>query len=157
MVRTRRVVECAFGRLKARFPILKDTRLRDPDFVAKLVSVCCAIHKMIEKSDQARAKSAQAKTKKTPAHTVVPDDIFYSSHVVGIHGKQTGETSNNQSFTDGGKKREALAKYVHSVLNVEPALQSKSQKEQKQHMKRVLNGPVGYNKPKTATAELFND
>lgn len=149
VIRTRRVVECAFGRLKARFPILKDTRLRDPDFVSKLVSVCCAIHNMIEKGNQRGVLTAPG------APSLVPDVVFDPSHVVGIHGRATGETSNNQEYTDGGKKREALARHVRSVLNIQPALQTMSNRDQRQHLKRLLNGPVGYTDPKPG--DLFAD
>ena len=48
LIRTRRVVECAFGRLKKRFPILKNSRLSDPIFAQKVLGVLCALHNYIE-------------------------------------------------------------------------------------------------------------
>ncbi|PNH10497.1 putative nuclease HARBI1 [Tetrabaena socialis] len=49
VIRTRRVVECAFGRLKARWQILKDNKLSDPKFASKIATVCCALHNFIER------------------------------------------------------------------------------------------------------------
>ena len=48
LIRMRRVVECAFGRLKKRFPILKNSRLSDPIFAQKVLGVLCALHNYIE-------------------------------------------------------------------------------------------------------------
>lgn len=39
----RRVVENAFGRLKARFLILEAERFLDPDFMAEVATVCCIL------------------------------------------------------------------------------------------------------------------
>jgi hypothetical protein len=48
LIRMRRVVECAFGRLKKRFPIFKNSRLSDPIFAQKVLGVLCALHNYIE-------------------------------------------------------------------------------------------------------------
>ena len=45
-IRTRRVIENAFGRLKNRFQILKLQSLRDPLWLSKVTRVCCALHNM---------------------------------------------------------------------------------------------------------------
>ena len=48
LIRTRRVVEQAFGRLKGRFAILDSSKLRDPIFAADVALVCCALHNFCE-------------------------------------------------------------------------------------------------------------
>ncbi|BDA44360.1 probable nuclease HARBI1 [Coccomyxa sp. Obi] len=45
-IRTRRVVENAFGILKARFQILKGTNLNDVKFMTRVICLCCALHNM---------------------------------------------------------------------------------------------------------------
>lgn len=50
LIRTRRVVEQAFGRLKGRWRILSNTpRINDPVFVQKYTMVCCALHNICER------------------------------------------------------------------------------------------------------------
>ena len=48
-IRTRRVVECAFGRLKERFNLVHETNSNDPQFVSKAGLICCALHNIIER------------------------------------------------------------------------------------------------------------
>jgi hypothetical protein len=48
-VRTRRVVEQAFGRLKGRFHVLKHNEYNDPDFMSDVTLVCCALHNLCER------------------------------------------------------------------------------------------------------------
>ena len=43
LIRTRRVVECTFGRLKGRFRLLINTRLRPPVVVTKVTRICCTL------------------------------------------------------------------------------------------------------------------
>lgn len=50
LIRTRRVVENAFGRLKARFRVLRLARISDKDFVPKIINVCCALHNIAQRS-----------------------------------------------------------------------------------------------------------
>jgi hypothetical protein len=50
-VRTRRVVENAFGRLKGRFQVLRSSQMNDPAFHADCTLVCCALHNCCERHD----------------------------------------------------------------------------------------------------------
>lgn len=45
-IRTRRIVENAFGMLKARFEICRKTNSTNPRFMSAVVAVCCALHNM---------------------------------------------------------------------------------------------------------------
>ena len=47
-IRTRRVVECAFGRLKNRFSILNNCQSSDPVFASQIGILCCALNNVIE-------------------------------------------------------------------------------------------------------------
>ena len=51
LIRTRRVVEQSFGRLKGRWQILSGTscRINDPAFARKYSMVCCALHNVCER------------------------------------------------------------------------------------------------------------
>jgi hypothetical protein len=48
-VRTRRVVENAFGRLKGRFQVLRSSQMNDPEFHTDCTLVCCALHNCCER------------------------------------------------------------------------------------------------------------
>lgn len=48
-IRTRRVVEQAFGRLKGRYHVLVDNNIYNPDFATRLAIVCCALHNVCER------------------------------------------------------------------------------------------------------------
>ena len=48
-VRTRRVVENAFGRLKGRFQVLRSSQMNDPKFHTDIILVCCALHNICER------------------------------------------------------------------------------------------------------------
>jgi hypothetical protein len=50
-VRTRRIIENAFGILKGRFQILKASSLNDPDFMGDVSLVCCALHNMCQRNN----------------------------------------------------------------------------------------------------------
>ena len=56
-IRTRRVVENAFGRLKGRFRVLKQGKLNDPRWVMQITKVCCALHNMCERCNSPYEKS----------------------------------------------------------------------------------------------------
>ena len=50
LIRTRRVVEQAFSRLKGRWKVMDgQCRVNDPVFVWKVAMVCCALHNVCEK------------------------------------------------------------------------------------------------------------
>lgn len=49
VIRTRRVVEQAFGRLKGRWHILLGTAINDPVFAAEIAVICAALHNVCEK------------------------------------------------------------------------------------------------------------
>jgi hypothetical protein len=48
-VRTRRVVENSYGRLKGRFQLLRHSQMNDPDFHTDCILVCCALHNVCER------------------------------------------------------------------------------------------------------------
>jgi len=48
---TRRVVECAFGKLKERFPVVKESNSNDTEFVSKVDMICCSLHNMLQRSE----------------------------------------------------------------------------------------------------------
>ncbi|XP_062519271.1 uncharacterized protein LOC134194359 [Corticium candelabrum] len=49
VIRTRRVVEQAFGRLKRRWKICSSNRVKDPIFAGIVGSVCCGLHNICER------------------------------------------------------------------------------------------------------------
>eukprot|EP00117_Sycon_ciliatum_P008515 scpid73319/ scgid11180/ Putative nuclease HARBI1; Harbinger transposase-derived nuclease len=48
-IRARRIVECAFGRLKGRFTVVSHSNSNDPTFMSKAVLLCCSLHNIIER------------------------------------------------------------------------------------------------------------
>ena len=48
VIRTRRVVEQAFGGLKGRWRICSSNRLKEPIFAGIVESVCCGLHNICE-------------------------------------------------------------------------------------------------------------
>ena len=53
-IRTRRVVECAFGRLKKRFSVVHECHLNDPIFASEIGLLCCSLHNVIERKEKRR-------------------------------------------------------------------------------------------------------
>lgn len=49
VIRTRRVVEQAFGRLKGRWQVTSSCNLNDPIFARETATVCCALHNVCER------------------------------------------------------------------------------------------------------------
>lgn len=49
VIRTRRVVEQAFGRLKGRWKVVEKCNLNDPVFARQVAMVCCALHNVCER------------------------------------------------------------------------------------------------------------
>ena len=93
LIRTRRVVEQAFGRLKGRWKIMDGCNLNDPTFASRVALVCCALHNICERH-QCPFES-----------TWLPDDSAYTD----------GPTSHPSSASVHGSAliRDALSKYVH--------------------------------------------
>jgi hypothetical protein len=76
VVRTRRVVEQAFGRLKGRWQVLTSFRYNDPVFARKVAWVCCALHNALESRRVAYIGgmgSEQQGTEQQQAPNLVPD------------------------------------------------------------------------------------
>ena len=96
VIRTRRVVEQAFGRLKGRFRILAHNNLNDPRFASQVALVCCALHNKLE----TWASPFE------PAWLTEP----------GIAHPGMNEQQNHQCYPGGEAMRTALAQYVHDTL-----------------------------------------
>jgi hypothetical protein len=94
LIRTRRVVECAFGRLKGRFRLLMDNcRLQNPRFASDVVLVCCGLHNILERARDPREVQEAA---------FVPSDIRV-----------------NRRVGDGAlQHRDELARYMHYGMNM---------------------------------------
>ncbi|XP_065192484.1 uncharacterized protein LOC135823569 [Sycon ciliatum] len=48
-IRARRVVECAFGRLKGRFSVVHECNIKDPHFASQVGLLCCGLHNIVER------------------------------------------------------------------------------------------------------------
>ena len=73
VIRTRRVVKQAFGRLKSRWRVMSKTLLNDPIFAPKVATVCCDLHNICE-----RYKCPYEK------------DVLANLHDFFLHHQQTG-------------------------------------------------------------------
>ena len=92
LIRTRRVVEQAFGRLKGRWKIMDGCNLNYATFASRVALVCCALHNVCERH-QCPFENAW-----------LPDSSAYTD----------GATTSQQSpGIQSVLIRDALAKYVH--------------------------------------------
>lgn len=137
VIRTRRVVENAFGRLKASFAILKDCNMSDPEVVAELANVCCALHNFIE------ATNETGDMQYAPGNLAAP---FDPSNKIGVAGltRAAGENRDRAALAAASTKRDILAEYMRNRLDVRPAIVNRSAREAKALNTALLNGPVGY-------------
>ncbi|XP_065197210.1 uncharacterized protein LOC135828714 [Sycon ciliatum] len=96
LIRTRRVVEQAFGRLKGRFRVLVHNNLNDPEFASRVAIVCCAIHNVCERW-------------RCPVEaTWLIDDATYDKYHPGPNDQPNAE------FDQAGLSiRNKLAQYTH--------------------------------------------
>jgi hypothetical protein len=101
VIRTRRVVECAFGRLKGRFPVLVNSRLQDDVFASDVAMVCCALHNLIE-------------------------ERWAAFDLSDMHITPAPRAVLSAGASD---MRDKLAAYVHRALNVEPVTYTRRQYE----------------------------
>ena len=111
------MTKCAFGRLKGRFRLLYDTRLRNPSAAARLTRVCCALHNFLERRANREVD--------IPMMPVDPSDLHVANYEAGAVGA-------------AGKKRDMLAKYAKHVLKLQPVQYTVAQVGQMQH------GPMGF-------------
>ena len=92
LIRTRCVVEQAFGRLKGRWKIMDGCNLNDPTFASRVALVCCALHNVCERH-QCPFESSW-----------LPDSNAYTDEPTA---------SQQSSGVQSVLIRDALAKYVH--------------------------------------------
>lgn len=117
LIRTRRVVECAFGRLKGRFPIFFNSRLQNPEYASQVSLVACAMHNWCERHVGSSVDRAQ-----------------WAEHVPSDLNAVRPPTT----YGVAGEKRDALARHMKSVLNVVPV------EYELRQFNTVLHGPVGF-------------
>lgn len=90
VIRTRRVVEQAFGRLKGRWWVCREGRLRDPVFMTAVTIVCCCLHNFCELR---------------PELCAFDGDLFYAE-------EPEDRVRNLPPSTNATSIRDALAKHV---------------------------------------------
>ena len=93
LIRTRRVVEQAFGRLKARFRILEHSNINRPRFAADVALVCCGLHNFCEGF---RSQAGEAWQVDVTEYQPGRRDIFH------VDSNGTGQVT-----------REKLARHIH--------------------------------------------
>lgn len=118
LVRTRRVVECAFGRLKMRFRVIQNSRLSDPGYAANIVLVLCAVHNFLQRRKQ------RIDVNEEVVGSFVPSDD-------GSHGRPQVDDA------PAVFRRNVLAAHLSTRLQVSPAMRRMSRSA-------VMYGPVGY-------------
>eukprot|EP00983_Pelagomonas_calceolata_P086876 1156849-Pelagomonas_calceolata.AAC.1 len=100
----RHVVECSFGWLKKRFPILKNSRLSNPTFAANVATVLCALRNLIENTEEIYQSSE------------LNVDDFVASHFIGAAGLMRSRPDAVGAYKVGDK----LALYMARVLDLYP-------------------------------------
>ena len=94
-IRTRRVVEQAFGRLKGRFWVLEHNYFRDPTYLSQIRAVCCGLRNICDRWQCPTSK--RWTIKKTLYHPRRNDRI------------------NNQVDGNAEQVRDVLARQVHAT------------------------------------------
>jgi hypothetical protein len=127
-IRTRRVVECAFGRLKARWRILqKGPEVKDPLYCANIATICCALHNFCQ--DEFGVTSGLGTEYFDSMDEFIPSSMRANSH-----------QSRSAARTGALAMRDALAAHVKGRLDLVPArLQDASRHYE---LSDVLHGPV---------------
>lgn len=118
IIRTRRVVECAFGRLKGRFQVLVNSRLSNDVFAADVAMVCCALHNLIEEHGER-----------------LPRDRWVASDPADLNVLPVPQAAPDGS---AGAMRNKLAQYLLEVANVPKVTYDRRAFE------IMLHGPVGF-------------
>jgi len=118
LICTRRVAEGSFGRLKKRFPILKNSRLTSPVLTQFTAIVLCALQNYIDGcGDMVELHDAPA---------------FEPSTMVGLHGRSPTDQAGAAIL------RDKFADHMARTLNLGPAARTLDRLQ-------LMNGPVGYN------------
>lgn len=134
VIRTRRVVECAFGRLKGRFNVLAgNCRIRDHQFMADVGLACCALHNYIEEDMpnnqnqvfariNAQQDAARGLTFGQRANrNMHARNNFPSAWAQAEPFHPSSETPYNGADPPAaGAKRDMLARYMFNALNKVP-------------------------------------
>lgn len=114
VIRTRRVVENAFGRLKGRFHIMHgNCRFNDTDFCANVAMVCCALHNFIE---HGRIDSSMRVFER--------EQNRFTQYFEHVAFDPSGVERDRATRDEAGacSKRDTLATYAKDVLRVVPAV-----------------------------------
>ncbi len=124
VIRTRRVVECAFGRLKGRFQLIRNSRLSDPKFAGEVFMVCAALHNFVE-----RAGTPPQGRQQMQVHEPTTQDVDVSYvHTCDNNRGQAEATSAMRSH---------LSRHIASQLKLTPVTY-----EAATEYPTILHGPV---------------
>lgn len=102
LIRTRRVVEQAFGRMKGRYHVLFDNFISDPSFASDITIVCCALHNICER------------------WSCPFDDtwLINPTHYTNLH-PPANAFNNNAVDAPGIAMRHNIADYLHATSPIE--------------------------------------